>query len=184
MGQQIQITLDKNDGQRVITWLFDNFGLFFTPYLFDGPTLRPQKLEACSEKRLLLFPQQAITRFSEHTIYSETFNKYLVDPSFSHGSAFEWSQSLEIEPGVFAVGGGGRFFFVKNEASPLNTEMTRIVRRLFAYVKMTSPLQTDRRHPNFIGSSLSAHVQDGTAILRHANGSNVDLIQNPKYHKR
>lgn len=108
---------------------------------------------------------------------------YLVDPRSFHGSAFEWLRTVEKEPGVFVVGGGegSRFYFRKNEDNPLNHTITKLVRRLFSFVKGDSPLMTTNRYQRYVGYNLASRLEQGNARLIYPAGSEVELVRNPMY---
>lgn len=74
-----------------------------------------------------------------------------------------------------------RFYFIKSDSAPLNKELSRIVRSLFAYVKKTSPLRSTNRYPRFVGESLASKLRQGTAELLYPNGSQIDLVPNEVY---
>src|SRR5688572_10887237 len=137
MGQQIQTAFDEDDDRRIASWLSANFNLLWIPYPFDGPQFSPKELPAVSGRRLLVFPPAAVELLSAHVISTSTPHAFLIEPAVERGVGFEWERTEQLEPEVFVAGGGAgsRFYFRKNDASPFNQEVSRMVRRLFAYVK-------------------------------------------------
>jgi hypothetical protein len=182
MAQQIQIAFDNKDEMEIVSWLSNQLQMFCTSYLFDTPRFCPKeldvRLETSLERRLLVFPAAAVPVLSEHVIYSNVFGQYLIDPAFSHGSAFEWGRTQESKPGVFVFDGGSRFFFFKDELSPLNAQLTGIVRKLFNHVKKISPLRSQGRYPGYVGASLARRIQKEEAQLIRANGVRIELVPN------
>jgi hypothetical protein len=183
MGQQIQTAFDRDDETRVAAWLFSRFDLAAAEYPLRAATLSPQSLETCRARRLIVFPQAAVPLLSRHVIATRFAGEFVIESAIAHGATFEWSRITELRPGVFAAGGGdgGRFYFIKSDSAPLNKELSRIVRSLFAYVKKTSPLRSTNRYPRFVGESLASKLRQRTTELLYPNGSPIDLVPNEVY---
>ena len=152
-------------------------------YPFDGPQFLPKELPAVSGPKLLVFPPAAVELLSAHVIPTSTPQKFVIEPPVKRGMAFEWKRTVQLEPGVF-VDDASRFYFRKNDSSPFNQEVSRMVRRLFSYVKRTSPLKSTGKIPRFIGASLAQRIQEGSATLLYPNRTTVELMPNPIYKSR
>ena len=177
MASQIAIAQAAED-ERTLVEQLERYSLLTLPRTFEELEPSPAKWGSSdAEKQVIFVPDAADDLVASVREVEGTPNRYQIHRSAMRGLFLEWNRTTwpraqEAEP--------GRFYYDRVSA-PSDARIAKTdtaFRAIQRWIKASSPLRSERRHPTYVGARLAEMIRQGEVRLTYPNGTEVSLIEN------